>query len=159
VHTWNIASEGLGLVAELAQGEPGRQLAGPTVLVRQVSEATTSGLDTFLRLLVSISIALCLFYLLPVPSLDGGQVLLLALERLTGRELGGRTRTLLQTLGFLLLVGAVLWVATHEVRRGLRRFQAPAAPAARPSPDAGLPTVQPRTDAGLPNGEADSPRP
>ena len=162
VHTWNIASEGLGLVAELAQGEPGRQLAGPTVLVRQVSEATTSGLDTFLRLLVSISVALCLFYLLPVPSLDGGQVLLLALERLTGRELGSRTRTLLQTLGFLLLVGAVLWVAAHEVRRGLHRFQAPAAPdapVARPAPDAGLPSVQPRTDGGLPSGGADSPRP
>ncbi|HET9451880.1 MAG TPA: M50 family metallopeptidase, partial [Aggregicoccus sp.] len=72
-HTWSIATEGLGLVAELAQGEPGRQLAGPTVLVRQASEATTSGLDTFLRLLVSISIALCLFDLLPVPNLDGGR--------------------------------------------------------------------------------------
>ena len=153
-HTWSIATEGLGLVAELARGAPGRQLAGPTVLVRQASEATTSGLDTFLRLLVSISIALCLFYLLPVPSLDGGRVLLLALERVTGRTLSGRTQTLLQTLGFLLLVAAVVWVAAAELRRGLRRFQPPAAPAARAAPDAGLPSVQPRTDAGLPSGGA-----
>jgi regulator of sigma E protease len=154
-HTWSIATEGLGLVAELARGEPGRQLAGPTVLVRQASEATTSGLDTFLRLLVSVSIALCLFYLLPVPSLDGGRVLILALERATGRTLGGRMQTLLQTLGFLLLVAAVLWVAAAELRRGLQRFQAPAAPpAAHSAPDAGLPSVQPHTDGGLPSGEA-----
>lgn len=151
LHTARIATEGLGLVAGLAKGEPGRELGSPGALVRQASEATTSGLDTFLRLGVAISIALCLFYLLPLPSLDGGRVLLLALEGLTGRELNRRVQTLLQTLGFLLLMAAVLYVAGAEVRRGLRLFQAP--PVRSVAPDAGSPSVLPRTDAGLPSEE------
>ncbi|MBF5044967.1 site-2 protease family protein [Aggregicoccus sp. 17bor-14] len=154
LHTGRIASEGVDLVVGLAQGHPGRELAGPTALVRQASEATTSGLDTFLRLLVSVSVALCLFYLLPIPSLDGGRVLLLALEGLTGRAVNRRVQTLLQTLGFLLLVGAVVAIAASELRRGLRLFQAPAAAPAPAARDAGLPSVLPRTDGGLPTGGA-----
>jgi regulator of sigma E protease len=74
------------------------------------------GWDAFLRVLVSLSVALAIFNLLPFPALDGGRMVFAAFEGLTGRRVNPRVETMLHTLGFLLLVCAVVLVATRDFR-------------------------------------------
>ncbi|RJS27058.1 peptidase M50 [Corallococcus sp. H22C18031201] len=119
VHTGNVAAEGLATMTELLQGHdagPG----GPGALMRQEStDVATSDVDALLRALVAASVALALLTLIPVPGLDGGRVLLLLIEAVSGRRLPTRVETLAQTLGFLALASAIVLMAGAEIRRAL----------------------------------------
>jgi regulator of sigma E protease len=96
-----------------ASGSPG----GAAMLLRRL--AAINSLDGIVRALAAASIALGLLYLLPLPSLDGGRLLLTAWERLRGRPLDVRVQTALQFLSLLAAVLAVGWVAFHELRQAL----------------------------------------
>lgn len=75
------------------------------------------------RALAAASIALGFFYLLPLPALDGGRLLLTLWESRRGRPLDARVQTTLQLLSLLLAVVAVGWVALNEVRLALAASQ------------------------------------
>ncbi|WP_338867387.1 M50 family metallopeptidase [Myxococcus stipitatus] len=126
VHTMNIASEGVTMFMRLARGDqPHGGPTGPGALVRQESsDAASSGLDSVLRALVAASVALALLTLLPVPGLDGGRVLLLMIEAVSGRRLPPRVETLAQTVGFLAISAVIVVVAATEIRTALpERFK------------------------------------
>jgi regulator of sigma E protease len=78
--------------------------------------------------LVSLSVALAFFHLLPLPSLDGGRMLFLVFEAVSRRKVPARVETVVHAVGFLALLWVVLTVALANVRQHL-----PAGPAA-PSP-------------------------
>lgn len=97
-----------------------RKLAGENVgaeMVQQFADASVSGLDSFLRALVSLSLALAAFYLLPLPPLDGGRLLLLAIETGRGRPVNSKVESLVSVLGMLTLVAAVGWLLARDVAR------------------------------------------
>jgi regulator of sigma E protease len=94
-------------------GQPG----AAAVLLRRL--ASIESLDGVTRALAAASLALGFLYLLPLPALDGGRVLLTAWERLRGRPLDVRVQTTLQLLSLVLAVVAVGWVAVNEVRQAL----------------------------------------
>ena len=95
------------------EGEPG----AAAMLLRKL--AAVEGLDGLTRALAAASIALGFLYLLPLPALDGGRLLLTLWERLRGRPLEARVQTTLQLLSLLLAVLLVGWVAANEVRQAL----------------------------------------
>jgi regulator of sigma E protease len=111
-----LLREGAGLVERLLRGKPGADLASPVLLVKQASDAASVGWDTFLRVLVHLSLALALFNLLPFPGLDGGRMVFVAVQAVTGRKVPARAETLAHGLGFGILVALVLWVALRDVR-------------------------------------------
>ncbi len=132
LHTQRVAAEALGLVWGLvASPDPETSPPSSVAMVRQSSGAASTGWDSFLRVLVAISVALALLHLVPVPGLDGGRLLFLAIEVARGRPVSPRAETLAQWVGFLAITGVIVAVAVTEVRRAL--------PA---SPDAGEPAVQ-----------------
>ena len=72
-----------------------RQLAGPVGIARISGEAAKRGLPTLLEFMAVISLNLGLLNLLPIPILDGGHILLLAIEGILRRDLSlARKRTL-----------------------------------------------------------------
>src|SRR5262249_61301194 len=75
--------------------------------------------DALVRPLAALSLALGLFFLLPLPALDGGRMLLTLWEAAMGRPVDGRVQTLLQTVSLLAGVAAVAWLAYGEVRQVL----------------------------------------
>jgi regulator of sigma E protease len=145
LHTQRLAVEGLGLAWRLVRGKPGVELTGPIAVTRSVGEAAGQSEDTFLRMVVALSIALAVFNLLPVPALDGGRMLFVLVETVTGRALPVGLETLLHLLGFLLLMGLTVWVAVSDVRKWLGREPTP--PPAETRPPAAAPPP-PRLDGG-----------
>ena len=98
------------------------RMGGAALLFRRVT--AIHNLDAAVRALAAASLALGLLYLLPLPSLDGGRLLLAVWERARGHPLDARVRTALQLLSLLLAVLVVGWVAVAELRSVLEAARA-----------------------------------
>jgi regulator of sigma E protease len=101
-----------GLV-KLVTGEvPRNQLAGPIGIAEIAGNAWQRGWETYLSILVLISINLGILNLLPIPILDGGQAVIFAVEGIKRAPLSLRTREIFQQIGFtvlVLLMGLAFW--------------------------------------------------
>jgi len=118
-----------GVVLERIFREAGALLAQPWggadrnhtagALVWTAAEVAETSVDALIRTLAAVSLALGLFFLLPLPALDGGRMLLTLWEAARGRPVDGRVQTLLQTLSLVAGVAAVAWLTYGEVRQVL----------------------------------------
>ncbi|MFI4869605.1 MAG: RIP metalloprotease RseP [Steroidobacterales bacterium] len=81
-----------------------KNLSGPLSIAEYAGDSAALGLSPFLNFLVIISLALGFMNLLPIPILDGGQVVFQAIEWLKGSPLSERFQTISQQLGVALLV-------------------------------------------------------
>jgi regulator of sigma E protease len=89
-----------------------KQLAGPIGIAEIAHSAFERGWFAYLTTLVLISINLAILNLLPIPVLDGGQALLIAIEGVKRSPLSLRTREIVQQIGVTLLVmlmGLAFW--------------------------------------------------
>ncbi len=92
-----------GLVTDFQKTS--KQLSGPVKIVEigaQLSEQGGSGLILFMSL---ISINLAVLNALPLPLLDGGQLVLLLLEGIRGQPIPEKIQLAFMQSGFLLLIG------------------------------------------------------
>jgi len=85
---------------------PPSELVGPIYLFHLSSQAAAVGPASLIYLLAFISASLCFFNLLPLPVLDGGQILLAFLQKVLRRPIGDRSLRLLMhaSLFWLLLL-------------------------------------------------------
>ena len=101
---------GLG---KLITGEVSRrQLAGPIGIAEIAGNAFQRGWETYLSIMVLISINLGILNLLPIPILDGGQAVIFAIEGIKRAPLSLRTREIFQHIGvtvLMLLMGLAFW--------------------------------------------------
>ena len=67
------------------------------------AQSFNSGLRTMLYLLSCVSISLCVINLLPVPALDGGQIIVCIAELITRRTFNPKFYVVTQVIGFILI--------------------------------------------------------
>jgi regulator of sigma E protease len=101
---------GLG---KLLTGEVSRkQLAGPIGIGVIAHNALQQGLEVYLAMMIIISINLGILNLLPIPVLDGGQILLFTIEGVKRSPVSMRTREVFQQVGIaviVMLMGFAFW--------------------------------------------------
>lgn len=107
-----------GFFQVLGGDSPSEILGGPLTMYRIASVSGEQGLDTFMLLLALISVNLGLINLLPVPVLDGGHVLVFAIEALRNRPLSMRMRERVQLAG----LGVVIVITLLALRNDLLRY-------------------------------------
>ena len=90
-------------------------------MFRVASVSGEQGLDSFLLLLALISVNLGLINLLPVPVLDGGHVLIFAIEAVRQRPLPSKTRDRIQSVGLAIVVIITLLAIRNDVMRYIIR--------------------------------------
>jgi regulator of sigma E protease len=100
---------------------PGDALGGPLMMYRVASVSGDQGWDSFLLMLALVSVNLGLINLLPIPMLDGGHLLVFALEAARRRPLSTRIRERVQ-LGGLIVVGLITVLA---LRNDVMRYLLP----------------------------------
>ena len=66
-----------------------------------------------------LAIILAFMNVLPIPALDGGHVLFLLLEIVTGRKVSDKVLEVAQTIGMILLLGLVLYANGADLVRWL----------------------------------------
>ena len=68
------------------------------------------GLADFASILANISVGLALFNFLPVPALDGGRLVFLGIELVSGRKVNHRIESVVHVVGLVLLLGLLVSV-------------------------------------------------
>lgn len=92
-------------------------LGGPVSIVRVVGESAKWGLETFLGFVAFLSIQLFIINLVPFPPLDGGQILLIGIERIRKKPVSERGISLIQNIGFACLIVLMLYVTFNDIIR------------------------------------------
>jgi regulator of sigma E protease len=97
-------------------------LGGPILIAKSSAAAAASGFTSFLYFLAFLSLQLAILNLLPIPVLDGGQLVFLACEAVRRRPLSIRVRNVAQQVGFALLISLMLVVTFNDIDQiwGLR---------------------------------------
>ncbi len=117
--TWETVVETVGVVGGLIRGDVSpKQLGGPIMIVQaSVQRAQNSGLEGVLDLLALISVNIAVLNLLPVPVLDGGQIVLAVIESVRGRPLGDRARGLVMYAGVAVVLLLLITTTFNDVAR------------------------------------------
>ena len=103
---------------DLAQGrESINNLSGPVGIVSAIGQAVAVDWRMVLSLLALITINLGIFNLLPLPALDGGKVVFLLIEGVTGRPVPTKVQGIVNTIGFVLLFGLMIFVTGNDLLR------------------------------------------
>lgn len=97
-----------------------RTLNGPVGIARYAGEAVQISGVAFLTFLALVSVSLGILNLLPIPILDGGQIVNQTIEKLRGRPIRERTQLAVQRLG-LALVLTIMFVALFNDISGFFR--------------------------------------
>ncbi|MBI2711268.1 MAG: RIP metalloprotease RseP [Bdellovibrio sp.] len=88
-------------------------IGGPISIGKIAGESLRRGLFAFLTSMAVFSIGLGVLNILPVPVLDGGQLLLLGIEMIRGKQLTLRQMEIVQGVGLILIL-ALMGVAFHN---------------------------------------------
>jgi regulator of sigma E protease len=92
-----------------------RELAGPVGIARMSGQAARNGLMSLVELMAVISLNLGLLNLLPIPILDGGHVLLLAIEGLLRHDLSIAFKERFVQAGLVFLLGIFAFVMYSDI--------------------------------------------
>ncbi|HEV7677352.1 MAG TPA: site-2 protease family protein [Candidatus Dormibacteraeota bacterium] len=83
---------------------------GPVGVIRQTSDAAQAGWYTFVKWIGFLSLNLGLFNLLPIPFLDGGRFVFIALEAIRRRRVDPRREAVIHYVGLMLILLLVFYV-------------------------------------------------
>ena len=103
--TWEMSAVTVQMLWRIVTGEvSARNISGPISIAEFAGISLYLGFTAFLSFLAVISVSLGVLNLVPVPLLDGGQVLYQVIEGIKGSPLSERMQILGQQLGIALLV-------------------------------------------------------
>ena len=107
-------------VAGLFSGQvPMTELGGPIRIAQMAKQTATHGAATFLLMMVFLSVNLGILNLLPIPLVDGGRLLFLAIEGIKRSPVTLRTQQVAAYLGVAMLGLLLVVVMKNDLQRAL----------------------------------------
>jgi regulator of sigma E protease len=100
------------------------QLSGPVTIFYLAGEHAKAGADHFMRLMVVLSLSIGLLNLLPVPVLDGGQIMVAFTEMIIRRPLPAKVQDMLMRVGVALVLALIAFALINDLLRMWRVSQA-----------------------------------
>jgi regulator of sigma E protease len=117
--TWRMGGSVLDVLSSLVHGTASvKTLGGPIAIARISVAAAKTGFESLLTLIAFLSINLAVLNLLPVPILDGGQILITIAEGVKGKSFSDRTRDNFMRVG-LVAIGALFLIVMFNDLKGL----------------------------------------
>jgi len=92
-------------------------VTGPLGIFYITSKAAEIGVTAVIQLVAVLSLSLAIFNLLPLPILDGGHILFLAVEKVRGRRLGLAAENIITRIGLALIISLAILVTYIDVWR------------------------------------------
>ncbi len=94
-----------------------KMVGGPIFIAQVAGQTARQGLPSLLSFMALLSVNLALLNVLPIPVLDGGQLLILVVESIKKRSLSTRQRMLIQQVGLAMIIFLILFVVFNDVTR------------------------------------------
>lgn len=127
--TGEVVQKTLAALGQMLRGRGQAQLVGPVGIVSETVEAARTGAQSLAGVLVMISLALALMNLLPLPALDGGRLVFIAIAMVRRRPVDAKVEAVIHGIGLLLLLGLVLYATYGDIGRQFSKLRAPPPPA------------------------------
>ncbi len=103
-----------------------KDLSGPVGIVETIGQAVQEGAEAggfkdaalnVLMMMILLNANLGFMNLLPIPALDGGRLLFILIELISGKRVPARFEGLVHLVGFILLMGLMVFVLFNDVAR------------------------------------------
>ena len=120
--TWGMATNVVSVLGGLVSGDVStKNLGGPIAIARTSVQAARNGAETLWSLIAFLSLNIAILNLVPIPVLDGGQILLVIAEAVKGKAFSGRTREAFARVGVLAVLALIILVTFNDLRSAFTR--------------------------------------
>lgn len=120
LETGKITSKSLEMIWKLVTGRASvKNLSGPITIAQVANDSAQRGFSWYLSFLALISLSLGLINLMPVPMLDGGQMLFLLFEKIKGAPLSEQFEIRAQMVGMFLILSLMSVAFYNDILRSL----------------------------------------
>jgi len=119
LQTYKVIENSIFFIGKIMLGQvSAKNLGGPVMIGQYAGESVIyGGLYSFFYLIALISISLGIVNLFPLPVLDGGQALILTIEKIIGRELPDKILNFFYRLGTAFLIFLFVFVFFNDIFR------------------------------------------
>jgi len=117
--TWDLTTITYKALWRLVTGKlPLREsVTGPLGIYYITSKVVDLGIIAVLQLVAVLNVSLAIFNLLPLPVLDGGHILFLAIEKTRGRALSPKIERIITQIGLTVLISLAVMVTYNDLLR------------------------------------------
>ncbi|MDH3350525.1 MAG: RIP metalloprotease RseP [Gammaproteobacteria bacterium] len=116
--TWTSTLFTLRMLGRMVTGDVSiKNISGPINIAQFAGDSAQRGLSEFLAFLALVSISLGVLNLLPVPVLDGGQIVYQSIELAKGSPLSERAQIIGQQFGVLALILLMSFAFYNDIAR------------------------------------------
>jgi regulator of sigma E protease len=116
--TWDMSVLTVRMLWNVATGDVSvKNLSGPINIAEYAGFSARQGILAFLSFLAIVSVSLFVLNLLPIPILDGGQIVYQLAELAKGSPLSERTQAMGQQIGILLLLVLMSFAFYNDLSR------------------------------------------
>lgn len=116
-YIWSLLRMMLQFLGQLVTGGVQRgDVMGPVGTFDLIGQAVRLGFETVLRLAVLISVNLGLMNILPLPALDGGRLVFIAIEAIFGKPVSPKIEGTIHTIGLGLLFVLMIVLTFSDIR-------------------------------------------
>jgi regulator of sigma E protease len=116
--TWNMSVLTVRMIWNVVTGDVSvKNLSGPINIAEYAGFSARQGILSFLSFLAIVSVSLFVLNLLPIPILDGGQVVYQLAELVKGSPLSERAQAVGQQIGILLLLVLMSFAFYNDLSR------------------------------------------
>ncbi|MFV0380203.1 MAG: M50 family metallopeptidase [Anaerorhabdus sp.] len=104
-------------LTRLIQGNGLEQMSGPVGIYKITDTQVQYGFKNVLLLVAVLSLNIGIFNLIPLPALDGGRIILVLYEWISGKKVNKKIETYLIGFSFMLLMLMVVLVTAQDILR------------------------------------------
>jgi regulator of sigma E protease len=116
--TWTSTMFTLRMLGRMVTGDVSiKNISGPINIAQFAGDSAQRGLNEFLAFLALVSISLGVLNLLPVPVLDGGQIVYQSIEALKGSPMSEKSQIIGQQFGILALILLMSFAFYNDIAR------------------------------------------
>jgi regulator of sigma E protease len=116
--TWGMIRFSVSIVTHMIIGQVSlKNMSGPLSIADIAGDAAEAGLAYFLKVLAAVSISLGILNLLPIPILDGGQIVNQIAEWIKGAPLSERALVLGQQIGIFFIIALTGFAFYNDIVR------------------------------------------
>lgn len=116
--TWGIITGVLGVIGSMiTSGFNINNFGGPVMMAQATNQVVSLGLPVIINFLATLSANIGVFNLLPIPALDGGKIVLNAIEAVRGKPLSESKEGIITIIGVLIMVVLMVAVTWNDINR------------------------------------------
>ncbi|MEE8149636.1 MAG: RIP metalloprotease RseP, partial [candidate division Zixibacteria bacterium] len=121
VVTHVIVRETFKFIKQLVTGQAStKMIGGPLFIARQSGKEASRGAANLFFFMALLSVNLAVLNIMPIPILDGGHLVFLAIEKLKGSPLSIKVRGIAQQIGMVLLFSMIIFVTYNDILRAFK---------------------------------------